>query len=271
MELGQKIKQARLAAGLSQRQLCADVITRNMLSQIENGSARPSMQTLTALAQRLGKPVSFFLEEDAVCSPNQHCMAQARAAWETGDAAQTLELLKTFRMPDPIFAAERQLLVRLATLAQAELALQRGQKILAQTLLEQETMTDGYCGQDLERRRLLLLAKAAPQKRGEICDELPELDDELLLRAQEALERGDKTRSEQLLEAMQNKQSPPWLFARAEVYYAQQEYRAAAQCYHRVEKAYPMQTAARLERCYRALEDYKQAYYYACQQRGTEE
>lgn len=34
MELGQRLKQARLEAGMSQRQLCGDVITRNMLSQI---------------------------------------------------------------------------------------------------------------------------------------------------------------------------------------------------------------------------------------------
>ena len=39
MELGEKLRQARLAAGLSQRQLCGDVITRNMLSQIESGAA----------------------------------------------------------------------------------------------------------------------------------------------------------------------------------------------------------------------------------------
>ena len=70
MELGQLLKQARLDAGLSQRQLCGDTITRNMLSQIENGSARPSMETLRYLAGRLGKPISFFLNEEAA-SPNQ--------------------------------------------------------------------------------------------------------------------------------------------------------------------------------------------------------
>ena len=35
MELGQRIKQARLEAGLSQRQLCGQRLTRNMLSLIE--------------------------------------------------------------------------------------------------------------------------------------------------------------------------------------------------------------------------------------------
>ena len=80
MELGEKLKQVRLEAGLSQRQLCGDTITRNMLSQIENGSARPSMDTLQILARRLGKPVSFFLEEQAVLLPNRTVMEQAREA-----------------------------------------------------------------------------------------------------------------------------------------------------------------------------------------------
>ena len=67
MELGEKLRQARMEAGLSQRQLCGGEITRNMLSLIENGSARPSMDTLKYLSHRLGKPVSFFLDDATVC------------------------------------------------------------------------------------------------------------------------------------------------------------------------------------------------------------
>ena len=78
MELGEKLRLTRLEAGLSQRALCGDEITRNMLSRIENGAARPSMKTLGCLAARLGKPVSYFLEEDTVCSPNQEIMAAVR-------------------------------------------------------------------------------------------------------------------------------------------------------------------------------------------------
>ena len=93
MDIGQRLKQARLEAGLSQRQLCGDVITRNMLSQIENGSARPSMDTLRYLSSRLGKPMGYFLEEDAVTSPNQQVMEQARQASGT----QVLEILTVLR------------------------------------------------------------------------------------------------------------------------------------------------------------------------------
>ena len=82
MELGEKLRLARLEAGLSQRALCGDEITRNMLSRIENGAARPSMKTLRFLAARLDKPVSYFLEEDTVCSPNQESMTAARRLFD---------------------------------------------------------------------------------------------------------------------------------------------------------------------------------------------
>ena len=60
MELGKRLQQARLEAGLSQKQLCGDRITRNMLSQIEHGTAKPSMTTLQYLAERLGKSVGYL-------------------------------------------------------------------------------------------------------------------------------------------------------------------------------------------------------------------
>ena len=129
------------------------------------------------------------------------------------------------------------------------------------------TVADGYCAEDLERRRLLLLAKARPQLRREICRKLPDLDEELLLRARNALDRGEVDRSEHLLEAAQDHDAPDWNFLRGEVHLAREQYAAAAQCYHKAEEAYPDKTAARLERCYRELEDFKRAYFYACKQR----
>ena len=117
MELGQKLKQARLDAGLSQRQLCGEEITRNMLSLIENGSARPSMDTLTYLAGRLGKPVGYFLEEDAVLSPNQPVMDKARRAFGKGAYDQVLSALKEYRNNDMVFDWEADLLLALSAMA----------------------------------------------------------------------------------------------------------------------------------------------------------
>ena len=97
MELGKRLKEVRLALGLSQRELCGDEITRNMLSQIENGSAKPSMDTLKYLAARLGKPVSYFLEEETVTSPNQDVMHRAREAYRMGDWRLVLAMLEDYR------------------------------------------------------------------------------------------------------------------------------------------------------------------------------
>ena len=91
MTLGEKIKQARLEAGLSQRQLCGEEVTRNMLSQIENGAAMPSMGTLSYFARQLGKPVSYFLQEDAVCSPKGSTICGLRALEEHSFRAAAMD------------------------------------------------------------------------------------------------------------------------------------------------------------------------------------
>ncbi|QWB31814.1 MULTISPECIES: helix-turn-helix transcriptional regulator [Exiguobacterium] len=59
--IGQKIKEARLEMGLSQRQLAGDDISRAYISILEKGAATPSDKVLHVIATRLGKPVDFFL------------------------------------------------------------------------------------------------------------------------------------------------------------------------------------------------------------------
>lgn len=65
MNIGQKIKNLRLAKMLTQQELAGDNITRNMLSRIENGFALPSMQTLLYLSERLGVPAGYLLAEES--------------------------------------------------------------------------------------------------------------------------------------------------------------------------------------------------------------
>ena len=63
MTLGQKIKQARIVKGLTQKELVGNHITRNMLSKIENDSATPSVRTLEYLADKLGLPAGYFMSD----------------------------------------------------------------------------------------------------------------------------------------------------------------------------------------------------------------
>ena len=63
MTLGQKIKKLRTERKMTQAVLSDDLITRNMLSQIENDVALPSLPTLIELARRLGVSPGHLLAE----------------------------------------------------------------------------------------------------------------------------------------------------------------------------------------------------------------
>jgi transcriptional regulator with XRE-family HTH domain len=62
-KLGNRLREARIAAGLSQAQLGAPYFTRAHVSAIELGKIRPGMRSLEHMAKRLGRPASFFLED----------------------------------------------------------------------------------------------------------------------------------------------------------------------------------------------------------------
>lgn len=264
MELGEKLRQARLKARLSQRQLCADVITRNMLSQIESGKARPSMKTLQYLAGRLGKPVSYFLEETAVVSPNQEVMASARRLYDAGDCAGAVLALADYQAPDEVYDREARLLRNLANLTLAGQALAEGRGPYASALLEKVDCQTAYCAEALRRQKLLLLGKLPGHS---VCSQLPSLDEELLLRAREALNDADARRAEALLEAAEDHTGAQWNLLRGAVSMSLKDYASAAGYLHRAEAVHPAETARLLELCYRELGDYKQAYEYACKQR----
>ena len=254
MKIGEKLRQARLEMGVSQRQLCGDVITRNMLSQIENGSARPSMDTLIYLAGQLNRPVSYFLEEDAALSGNGLCMEKARQAYSEGRWAEAEEILQNYQGPDGLFDDEYGLLNYLILLGKAEASLDR--PIYARQLLEEAaSQKTCYKTKEMEQRRLLLLAQVSPEFVELTADDRP-----LLVRAKMALQKGNGQRCAILLEACEEQESHNWRYLRAEAAFLMEEYALAAEIY-------PEDCYRELEACYRNLGDYKKAYEYACKQR----
>ena len=268
MELGQRLKQARLAAGLSQRQLCGDTITRNMLSQIENGTARPSMDTLRLLAGRLGKSVSYFLEEDAVCSPNQQVMAAARQAFAAGQFKQVLEKLEEYTPDDPVFDWEQGLLKADALLGLAEQALREKRNAYAVHLLERAAMEGSatpYYGLSHRQRWLLLMANTQLEQAADAARELS-VDSELMAKAWAVLPQ-DPRQAGVLLDAVEQKQLPRWQLLRGQAAVQMGDFSAAVQQLCQAEDYFPEQVVPLLEQCYRELGDYKKAYEYACKQK----
>ncbi len=269
MELGQRLKQARLEAGMSQRQLCGDVITRNMLSQIENGSARPSMETLRYLAAKLGKPMAYFLEEEAVQLPNRPVMDRARALFAEGNFTEAARALSDYAAPDPVYDPEKQLLQAKITLGLARQAIDQGRSRLARQLLEDETLwaEELYVDDSLRRQRLLLMYEATPELAKELLPKLPADDRELLLRAEAALAEGAVERCGSILAAVRDGSAPGCLQLRARAAFAGKDYAEAAKLYTNLEAFAPGEAWERLEECYRELGDYKMAYHYACLRR----
>lgn len=86
-DLGKKIKALRLDAGMSQAELAKGIITRNMLSRIENGEALPSVQTLCLLAENLGVQPGYLLDDrdDGTKLKNERLLSMIKNEFASGN------------------------------------------------------------------------------------------------------------------------------------------------------------------------------------------
>ncbi|MCM1334655.1 MAG: helix-turn-helix domain-containing protein [Bacteroides sp.] len=105
VELGKRIKEARLARKMTQADVVGDFITRNMLSQIESGTANPSVKTLTYLAKVLQLPVNYLLPDELETpddSPSAEFAALIRIknAFKRGAYADAADAAKPYLAPD---------------------------------------------------------------------------------------------------------------------------------------------------------------------------
>src|SRR2546428_13324530 len=62
-ELGARIRKARMNLGLSLADVAQQDFSRAFLSQIELGRSRPSTKILQIIAERLKRPVEYFLQD----------------------------------------------------------------------------------------------------------------------------------------------------------------------------------------------------------------
>ena len=258
MDMGARLKEARLALGLSQKQVCGDRITRNMLSLIENGAATPSMDTLQYLAQRLGKPVSYFLQEEV--SANRGVLNAARKQPPVL-AAQTLE---AYEAPDPDLDAEYYYLTALTALRLARQALTQGKRGRCRTYLEQAVAAGRqtpYYTRELDRERLCLAYALQPEDASILEGQLLR-DEGICLRAKAALLRSQPDICLQMLAGETGENAD---LLRAQAFFVMKDYENALKHYKKLPPE--KQDYARMEACCRELEDFKQAYHYACLQR----
>ena len=60
--LGKKVKLLRKEIGLKQEELTCNILSRTMLSKIENDKVTPSIYQLDHIAKKLGVSIEFFLQ-----------------------------------------------------------------------------------------------------------------------------------------------------------------------------------------------------------------
>lgn len=93
--LGDRIRQLRIARGLTQTELGAGRFTKAYISQLERGRARPSAKTLEWLAEQLGV-AARFLETGVSSSEHERAAAvlvQAEAALESHRYRDVISML----------------------------------------------------------------------------------------------------------------------------------------------------------------------------------
>src|SRR4051794_41806742 len=93
--LGTRLRQLRVAAGLTQSDLAGDRFSKEYVSQIERGKTRPTPQTLGWIAERLGVDASY-LETGQTWDEYaevEACVMRAEAAVEGQHFDDALEAL----------------------------------------------------------------------------------------------------------------------------------------------------------------------------------
>ncbi len=99
VELGRRIREARLAKKMTQTEAAGDFITRNMLSQIESGTANPSLKTLEYLAGVLEIPVSSLIpdenEEEARAEIFSNTLIEGKNLYNKGEYQKAAEQIKS--------------------------------------------------------------------------------------------------------------------------------------------------------------------------------
>ncbi len=282
MTLGQKLRQARQQAGLTQRQAAGDRITRNMLSQLENDLAAPSMKTLDYLAVRLGVTVSWLLADDTSDAAAQR-LPRARAMLREGEYAACLALLE----PEEAAASDEELLL-----------LARSAISFAQQALLREAFRDAaryaaralewnrrclYAQEDISLRALAVLARsAAPAQQDEAIAAYreqyllaPEDVGYHLLMARYHLEQEHLQAAEReiwSIAELPEAQRAEYLILRGRIAGKKEQYENALLYLQQAEALEPLpQILLRelwhtMELCCRETEDYKNAYLYAARQ-----
>lgn len=107
-ERGRRIKEARIAKKMTQSEVVGTFITRNMLSQIESGTAAPSLKTLEYLASVLDIPVASLMlgdenEDTAGSYAETGILVNAKRLYRDGLYAEAVSSIGTVNVGNSLY------------------------------------------------------------------------------------------------------------------------------------------------------------------------
>jgi tetratricopeptide (TPR) repeat protein len=165
LRLGERLRQLRVAAGMTQTDLAGDHFSKEYVSQIERGKTRPTAETIRWLAERLGVDAGFLANGVSADERGRVDAALARAD-ALLEARRNDEALEEFeRVRSAVVATGLPELEARALSGEATVRMRRGEVREAIALLERaRALSEGETFSDIERADVLFRLGVARYK-----------------------------------------------------------------------------------------------------------
>ncbi|MBR2366285.1 MAG: helix-turn-helix domain-containing protein [Oscillospiraceae bacterium] len=281
MTLGEKLRQLRRGLGMTQKELAGERITRNMLSQIESGTATPSMKTLQYLAERLGVSAASLMDP----ADGASTLDAARRRLRAGDLEQAIALAEKVSGA----SEERRVLLAHAKFRLSQARLLQGRVCEAEELARaalRDNEKSLYPSESMQFKLLTTIAACEVHRGGNPVESLNAAKESYreagweslyhILLARDLMRRDRLQAAERELwqvTVLPDRELSLFWITRGEIALRQDKLSDALACLKRAEETdIPGTSLSRelykhLETIYRETEDYQNAYFYAAKLR----
>src|SRR5213083_529583 len=195
LRLGERLRQLRVAAGMTQTELAGERFSKEYVSQIERGKTKPTTETIQWLADRLGVDAGYLANGVSADERGRvdAALARADALLEARRNDEALEEFEGIRAA--VLATGLPELETRALSGEATVRLRRGEVREAIALLERARgLSEGSAFSDVERADVIFRLGVARYKLNSIQSALG-LFDEALRRAESSEMPSDHLRS----------------------------------------------------------------------------
>jgi tetratricopeptide (TPR) repeat protein len=182
LRLGERLRQLRVAASMTQTDLAGDRFSKEYVSQIERGKTRPTRETIDWLAPRLGVDAGFLANGVSADERGRvdAALARAEALLEARRNDEALEEFESIRAA--VLATGMQELESRALSGEATVRMRGGEVREAIALLERaRALCEGSSFSDVERADVLFRLGVARYKLNSIQTAIGLFDEALKL------------------------------------------------------------------------------------------